>query len=103
MFPAILALAACGAAGALIYAFPAYLRAIRRQPPLDFAFTQLAFSIFVGAASASIFTRLVGFHWPWTVQPEPWPLATVVGLASNPLVPILLRRLEGWAENFGGK
>lgn len=99
----ILVFALCGIAGALIYSFPAYLRAISRKPPLEFAMATLLFSLFVGSVSATLFTRLVGYHWPWTVQPEPWPLALVIGLASNPLVPILLRRIEGWAETFGGK
>lgn len=98
-----LLLAACGLAGALIYAFPAYLRAIRKVPPVDFALATLFFSLFVGAVSASLFTRLVGFHWAWTIQPEPWPLALVIGLASNPLTPTILRRIESWAETFGGK
>lgn len=103
MNTSILAFAACGAAGALIYAFPAYLRAIGRKPPLEFAMATLTFSIFVGSVCAMLFTRLIGFHWPWTIQPEPWPLSLVVGLASNPLVPVMLRRIEGWAETFGGK
>lgn len=99
----ILAFAACGIAGALTYSFPAYLRAMRKKPPVDFALASLLFSLFVGSVSAVVFTRLIGFHWPWTVEPEPWPLAMVVGLGSNPLAPILLRRLESWAEAFGGK
>lgn len=97
------ALAACGIAGALIHSFPAYLRKISKKPPTEFAFLTLAFSLFTGSVSALLFTDVIGFHWPWTVQPNPWPLALVVGLGSNPLVPILLGRLEGWAEKFGDK
>ena len=97
------ALAACGIAGALIYSFPAYIRGISKTPPVEFALTTLMFSLFTGSVSALLFTNMIGFHWPWTVEPEPWPLALVVGLGSNPLVPILLRRLEGWANTFGGK
>lgn len=98
-----LLLAACGIAGALIYSFPAYLRAISRKPPLEFAFVTLIFSLFVGSVAAALFTNLIGHNWPWTVEPEPWPLALVIGLASNPLVPIVLKRVEHWAETFGGK
>lgn len=98
-----LAFAACGVAGAMIYSFPAYLRGIAKKPPVEFALVTLIFSLFVGSVSAVVFTRLIGFHWPWTVQPDPWPLAVVVGLGSNPIAPILLRRLEGFAETFGGK
>lgn len=96
-------LGACGISGALIYSFPAYLRGISKTPPAQFALTTLLFSLFTGSISALLFTGLIGFHWPWTIEPDPWPLALVVGLGSNPLVPILLRRLEGWAETFGGK
>ena len=97
------ALAACGAAGALTYSFPAYLRAISRTPPLNFALITLGFTIFVGSMSAALFTSMVGHRWPWTIEPEPWPLAVVIGLASNPLIPIAVRRIEAWAETFGGK
>jgi hypothetical protein len=99
----ILSLAACGAAGALTYSFPAYIKAISKKPPTPFAKSTVAFSLFVGVVCAVVFTRLIGFHWPWTIQPEPWPLAMVIGLGSNPLVPIILRRLENFAETFGGK
>lgn len=98
-----LAFAACGAAGAMIYSFPSYLKAISTKPPVEFALLTLLFSLFVGTLSAILFTQLIGFHWPWTVKPDPWPLATVIGLGSNPLVPVLVRRLESWVETFGGK
>lgn len=73
------------------------------MPPLQFALANLGFSLFVGSVCAVLFTRVIGFHWPWTTQPEPWPLAMVIGLGSNPLVPIVLKRLEAFAETFGGK
>lgn len=99
----LLALALCGLIGALIYSFPAYLKNISRKPPVPFATISLAFSLFVGSVCAALFTRVIGYHWPWTTEPEPFPLAVVIGLASNPLVPHLIRKLEGWVENFGGK
>jgi drug/metabolite transporter (DMT)-like permease len=99
----VLALIGCGAAGSLTYSIPLYLKAAGRVPPTKFALVNLIFSVFVGAVCAALFTRLVGFHWPWTVNPEPWPLAMVIGLGSNPLVPVVVRRLEGFAETFGGK
>jgi hypothetical protein len=99
----LLLFAGCGAAGALTYSFPLYLKAKLKIPPARFALANCLFSIFVGAISAVVFTRLIGFQFPWTIQPEPWPLAMVVGLGSNPLVPILVRRLESWAGNFEGK
>lgn len=103
MLHTLLIFGICGIAGAFIYAFPAYIRAISRKPPVEFALLTLLFSMFVGSVCAAIFTRLIGFHWPWTVEPEPWPLALVIGLASNSLAPIVLRRIETWAETFGGK
>lgn len=99
----LVVLAACGAAGALTYSVPLYLKAVSKIPPTPHALTNLFFSIFVGTISAALFTRLIGYHWPWTITPEPWPLAMMIGLGSNPLVPIVLRRLERFAETFGGK
>jgi len=105
MMPTIVALALCGAAGALTYSFPLYLKALSQVPPGKFALHTMVFSIFVGAICAAVFTRVIGANWTWTVNPEPWPLALVIGLASNPLAPIILRRLEAWAERVtpGGK
>lgn len=99
----LLIFALCGAAGAVTYSFPVYLKARAKIPPAKFALVNCLFSIFVGSICAVIFTRVIGYHFAWTIQPEPWPLATVVGLGSNPLVPILLRKLEKWAEFFEGK
>jgi len=99
----ILLYAACGAAGAITYAFPLYLKALSKRPPVPHSLPTLIFAVFVGALCAVLFTRVVGYHWEWTVNPEPWPLAMVIGLGSNPLVPIVLRRLEKFAETFGGK
>jgi hypothetical protein len=103
MFNSILLLIICGVSGAMIYAVPTYLKAMSMIPPMRFAAVYLVFSLFVGALCALVFTNLIGHHYPWAVQPEPWPLAVVIGLGSNPLVPIALRRLEGFAETFGGK
>jgi drug/metabolite transporter (DMT)-like permease len=103
MIGTLIVLALCGMAGALTYSVPLYIRAVSKIPPTPFALTNLIFSVFVGCVTAILFTRMIGHHWPWTVQPEPWPLAMMVGLGSNPLVPIVLRRLEAFAETFGGK
>lgn len=103
MFTSLLAFAVCGAAGAVIYSFPVYLKAASKVPPAKFALVNCVFSVIVGAIFATIFTKQIGSHFPWTVDPEPWPLALVVGLGSNPLVPILIRKLENWAEAFEGK
>lgn len=105
MLSTVLILAVCGAAGALTYSFPVYLKAVAEVPPARFALVRMLSSIFTGAIFAALLTRVIGHQWPWMVTPEPWPLALVIGLASNPLLPIVLRRLEGWAETFtpGGK
>ena len=99
----MLAIAACGASGALTYSFPTYIKAVSKTPPVPFAAAVLGFSLFVGSICAVLFTGSIGFHWPWTVQPEPWPLAMVIGLSSNPLVPKVIQRLETWVDTFGGK
>ena len=59
----------------------------------------------VGAAFAAIFTRVIGHNFAWTITPEPWPLAYVLGLTSNKLVPVILTKVLGWADKYtpGGK
>jgi drug/metabolite transporter (DMT)-like permease len=99
----LLIFAACGAAGALIYSFPLYLKSVTQEPPLKMALIKCLFSIFVGSICAVVFTRLIGQNFPWTVKPEPWPLALVIGLSSNRLVPVILKKVDGWAEAFEGK
>lgn len=86
----------------MVYSFPVYLKAASKVPPARFALATCIFSILVGGLFAAIFTRIIGFRWPWTVEPEPWPLALVIGLGCNPLVPIFLRKMEKWAEAFEG-
>lgn len=98
-----LAFAACGAAGAMTYSFPIYIKAVSKVPPARFALVNCIFSVFVGAITAALFTKLIGHNWSWTVSPEPWPLAMVIGLGSNPLVPVLLKKLHKWAEAFEGR
>jgi hypothetical protein len=95
--------AACGATGALIYSFPLYLKAISKDPPFKHAGLKTLFSIFVGATFALFFTGIIGQNFAWTIRPEPWPLALVIGLSSNRLVPIILKKIDGWAESFEGK
>lgn len=99
----LLLLALCGLAGALIYSFPCYLQALSRQPPDRFAGFSFVFSLFVGSVCAALLTTTIGYHWPWTVKPEPWPLAVVIGLASNPAVPTMINRINSFIEAFGGK
>lgn len=93
-----------GGVGALIYAFPMYLAAASAEPPGKFAFTVMLFSVFVGGILAPVLVPLLGHRWSFLVDPEPYPLAVAVGLASNPLMPIFIRKLTGWAEsyNLGG-
>jgi drug/metabolite transporter (DMT)-like permease len=99
----LLTFALCGAAGAVAYSFPNYLKGILKTPPVRLALISFLFSVFLGSISAVLFTRFIGFHFPWTVKPEPWPLAMVVGLCSNRVVPVIIRKTEAWAESFEGK
>jgi len=99
----LIILALCGCAGALIYSFPSYIQALSKKPPEEFAGVSLIFSLFVGSLCAVLLTRTIGYHWPWTVKPEPWPLAVVIGLSSNPVVPVLINRISRFVETFGGK
>ncbi|MEG3089490.1 hypothetical protein [Sphingomonas sp. PB4P5] len=94
-----------GAAGALIYGFPVYLAAIQTDPPTRFASAVLTFSVFTGAIIAPMIVPMLGHRWPFLVNPEPYPLAVAMGLAANPLVPIFVRKMTGWADAFqlGGK
>jgi nucleoside recognition membrane protein YjiH len=89
-----------GAVGALIYAFPMYLAAASAEPPGKFAFTVMLFSIFTGAILAPVLVPALGHKWDFLVQPEPYPLAVAVGLASNPLMPIVIDKLTKWAEAY---
>ncbi len=89
-----------GALGALIYAFPVYLAAVSTVPPGKFALVAMVFAVFVGGVLAPVLVPLLGHRWPFLVQPEPYPLAVVIGLACNPVMPIFMRKLTGWAESF---
>lgn len=93
-----------GAVGALIYSFPLYLSALNLVPPGRFALPVLIFSVFVGAVLAPILVPMLGGRWSFLVDPEPYPLAVGIGLGANPLVPIVVRKLTGWADsyNLGG-
>lgn len=97
-----LVLAAVGAAGALVYSFPLYLKAMKQNPPESFALATLFFSVFVGGLFSILLTNFIGYHWSWTVKPEPWPLALVIGLSSNMMVPVVLKKIQDWAEKFEG-
>ncbi len=89
-----------GGIGALIYAFPMYLAAASADPPGRFALTVMFFSVFVGAILSPVLVPMLGHRWDFLVQPEPYPLAVGVGLASNPLMPIFIRKLRDWAESY---
>lgn len=71
MIPTVVILALCGAAGALTYSFPVYLKAAAEVPPVKFALHRMVFSVFTGAVFAALLTRLIGHQWKWTVTPEP--------------------------------
>ncbi|WP_260597804.1 hypothetical protein [Sphingomonas endolithica] len=95
----------CGGAGALIYGFPVFLAAIQTDPPTRFALVVLIFSVFVGMIIAPVLVPMLGHQWSFLVSPEPYPLAVAMGLAANPLVPIFVRKMTGWADAYqlGGK
>lgn len=98
-------LALCGAFGAMLYGFPIFLAALTSVPPGRFAWVSLGFSVVVGAFSAPILVPLLGSKWDFLVQPEPYPLAVGIGLAVNPIAPILVRKITGFADAYtiGGK
>lgn len=94
-----------GAIGALIYAFPMYLASAGKVPPPHWPLATLIFAVFTGAVISALLVPTLGHRWDFLVQPEPYPLAFVVGLMANPMVPVVVRKLTGWAEayNLGGK
>jgi len=94
-----------GAVGALIYGFPMFLAAISTVPPTRFALASLAFAVFLGSVAAPVLAQILGNRWSFLVDPQPYPLAVGIGLVANPLVPIFVRKVTGWAEgyNLGGK
>lgn len=98
--PEFLILALCGALGASMYAFPILIKALTAVPPGKFAWLSLAFSIIVGASTAPIMVPLLGNRWAFLIVPEPYPLAVGIGLAINPLAPIIIRKLTSWAEGY---
>lgn len=80
-----------GGAGAMFYAFPVFVAA-RRAGQDGYSFTILCFSIGVGALFGGVLTPWIGARAPWTVDPEPYPLALVLGLLANPLLPRIVDR-----------
>jgi len=98
--PEFIALALSGALGALLYAFPLLIKALSAVPPSRFAWSSFAFSVVVGAMSAPILVPFLGGKWDFLIIPEPYPLAAGIGLAVNPLAPILVDKLTGWATNY---
>lgn len=98
--PEFIGLALCGALGAMLYGFPILIAALKAVPPDRFAWVSAVFSVLVGGAMAPILVPLLGNWKPFLVQPEPYPLAVGLGLAVNPLAPILVRKLTGWADAY---
>lgn len=98
--PEFLLLALCGGMGALLYSFPILIAALKAVPPTQYAWATLAFSVLVGAVVAPILVPMLGNWKPFLVQPEPYPLALGLGLAINPLAPIAIRKLTGWADAY---
>lgn len=98
--PEFLILALCGALGALLYSFPILIAALKSVPPGRFAWTSMAFSVVMGAAMSPILVPLLGHRWSFLVQPEPYPLAVGVGLAVNPIAPIVVKKMTGWADKY---
>lgn len=95
-----LLLAACGAVGASLYAFPILIAALKAVPPGRFAWTTALFSVIVGAVLAPIFVDPLGAKWPFLVFPKPYPLAVALGLAVNPLTPIFVKKLTQFADRY---
>jgi hypothetical protein len=89
-----------GGVGAMLYAFPMYIRAISAVPPEKFALIMLLFSVFSGAMLSPVLAPMLGHRWSFLVQPEPYPLAVVIGLGCNPLMPIFITKLTAWAEAY---
>jgi len=89
-----------GAIGGALYSFPMYIAAISLVPPGRFALAIFIFSIFVGAVMAPVFVPMLAGWKPWLVQPSPYPLSVATGLVANPLVPIFVKKVTGWAERF---
>jgi len=98
--PEFILLAVCGMVGALLYSFPIFLAALNSIPPGRFAWASLCFSVVVGTTLAPILVPMLGYRWPFLIAPNPYPLAVGVGLAVNPLAPIIVKKLTGWADAY---
>lgn len=85
-----------GVAGSIAYGLPVLLKDLSHDPPTKFAVVNFLLSVFIGAVSGIVLTRIIGHHFPWTVKPEPYALAFIVGLAVNPNIPLL----QKLASNF---
>jgi hypothetical protein len=83
-----------------MYGIPVFIAAIRQVPPERFAWLSLSFSMLVGAVAPRLLIPTLAARWPWLIVPEAYPLALGLGLAINPLTPILLRRAMAVAETF---
>lgn len=79
-----------GGLGAACYAFPTYLQDRAAKEP--YGFWTFAFAVLVGIIFGGVFTPFIGSRAPWTVDPEPYPLAFVLGLMANPLLPRIINR-----------
>jgi drug/metabolite transporter (DMT)-like permease len=86
-------LALCGAGGALMYAAPVYIKGRSRVPPAQDGLLQLALALFAGALCAAVATQFIGHKWPWTVEPKPFALAVMIGLACHSAIPVLIHNI----------
>lgn len=93
-----------GGVGAICYAFPTYLQGRTAGEP--YSLSTFVFSVFVGVVFGGVLTPFIGKAYPWTVDPEPYPLAFVLGLMANPLLPRIINRgkaiFSGFSFNNGG-
>lgn len=95
-----LILCGLGIAGAIAYGIPVFLKEISAKPPNKYAVVNLLLCIFVGAIASGVLTGIIGHHFPWTIQPEPYALAFIIGLAINPNIPLIQKLVSGFADAF---
>lgn len=93
-----------GGVGAACYAFPTYVQSRIASEP--YSLLTFVFAIVVGVMFGGMFTPWVGRQAPWTVDPEPYPLAFVLGLMANVLLPRIINRgtsiFDGFSFTNGG-
>ncbi len=90
-----------GLCGAFGYAFPRLLKAWKETentPGRWWAqnLMEAMIRIGVGVIFATAATPFIGHRYPWTVDPSPICLATVLGLYANQAEPMLTRAINRW-------